>query len=163
MLQQFIEAHRVLIADLLAEIEDAVIVRARDRNIHLCVHPAQTGLAVVGDSRILASVVTHLAQNACKHSRAHGSVTVRVAATRDRVLIEVTDECGGLTAGAREDLFGRRGPSDGSLRGSGLPNSLRGAQAVGGELSVRDVPGTGCIFTLDLQRSTPGVTANERD
>ena len=34
--------------------------------------------------------------------------------------------------------------------GLGLSIIRRAVQAIGGVLTVRDVPGTGCIFTIDL-------------
>jgi len=37
--------------------------------------------------------------------------------------------------------------------GLGLPISRRGVEANGGTLSVRNLPGTGCVFTIDLPRT----------
>jgi hypothetical protein len=34
--------------------------------------------------------------------------------------------------------------------GLGLSISRRGVEANGGKLNVKDVPGSGCIFTIDL-------------
>ena len=34
-----------------------------------------------------------------------------------------------------------------------LPISRRGVEANGGHLYVRDIPGTGCVFTIDLPRA----------
>jgi signal transduction histidine kinase len=41
---------------------------------------------------------------------------------------------------------------DRSGLGLGLDISRRGVEANNGFLRVRDVPGTGCIFTIDLPR-----------
>jgi signal transduction histidine kinase len=38
--------------------------------------------------------------------------------------------------------------------GHGLSNCRRSVQANNGVLSVRDVPGSGCVFTIDLPRHT---------
>jgi signal transduction histidine kinase len=37
--------------------------------------------------------------------------------------------------------------------GLGLSISRRAVHAIGGTLAVRDVPGTGCIFTINLPLS----------
>ena len=113
---------------------------------------------VDGDSQILSSIVTNLVQNACKFTRAHGHVTLCTRVTSVRVLIDVADECGGLPPGKAEELFRpheQRG-TDRSGLGLGLAISLRGAHAMGGDISVRNRPGTGCVFTVDLRRASSG-------
>ena len=74
--------------------------------------------------------------------------------TADRVRIEVEDRCGGLPAGDTEALFRpfeQRGGNRTGL-GLGLSISRRSVEADGGVLSVRDLPGIGCVFTIDLPR-----------
>ena len=73
------------------------------------------------------------------------------------VFIDVADECGGLPAGKVEELFHayeQRG-TDRTGAGLGLAISIRGARALGGDIHVRDIPGVGCVFTLELRRSAP--------
>jgi hypothetical protein len=68
------------------------------------------------------------------------------------VLIEVEDACGGLPPGRADDLFKplvQRG-KDHTGFGLGLTISQQAAQAHGGTLSVRDLSGRGCVFTLQL-------------
>ena len=82
-------------------------------------------------------------------------MTVCVSASADRVLIEVEDECGGLPGGDVNDLFRpfeQRG-ADRSGLGIGLGFSRWGAEANGGRLYARDLPGRGCVFVLDLPRA----------
>jgi len=76
---------------------------------------------------------------------------------RMRVLIDVQDECGGLPPGKAEELFKpfeQRG-ADRTGLGLGLSISLKGVRASGGEIRVRDLPGSGCMFTVDLPRAAP--------
>jgi len=83
-------------------------------------------------------------------------VTLTVGASADRVLIEVEDECGGLPGG--EDLtelfrpFEQRG-ADRSGMGIGVAFCRWGAEANNGRLYARNLPGKGCVFTVDLPRS----------
>jgi signal transduction histidine kinase len=72
----------------------------------------------------------------------------------ERVLIDVEDECGGLPPGKAEDLFRpfeQRG-ADRSGLGLGLAICLRRVEANGGRLRVRDVPGRGCVVTVELPK-----------
>jgi signal transduction histidine kinase len=74
--------------------------------------------------------------------------------TPDRVLIDVADECGGLPPGEVDAMFRpfeQRGKDRTGL-GLGLTISRRSIEAEGGLLRVRDVPGVGCVFTVDLPR-----------
>ncbi len=85
-------------------------------------------------------------------------MSLRWSADADRVRIAVEDECGGLPPGDPRDLFHpfeQRGDDRTGL-GLGLAISRRGAEASGGKIHVRDIPGKGCAFTLDLPRAGGG-------
>ncbi len=143
---------RVSVAELIEEIEIVATIEANDRAIQLSVDAGPRDVAVEGDPQILASVVANLVQNAFKFTRTRGHIAIRAHATDQRVLIEVQDECGGLPPGKAEDLFRpfeKRGVDQTGL-GLGLAISMKGAQASGGEIRVRDLPGSGCTFTVDL-------------
>jgi signal transduction histidine kinase len=45
-----------------------------------------------------------------------------------------------------------QGHADRSGLGLGLSISRRAVEAMGGTIGVRDIPGEGCIFTIDLAR-----------
>ena len=146
---------RIAVADFIGEIRVAIAIEAAARGLELIVAPIDGGLAVEGDRQILAAAVTNLLQNAVKFSRPRGRVTVSARAAADRVLISVEDECGGLPDGTAEEIFRpfeQRGGERTGL-GLGLPMSRRGVEAHGGELRVRDLPGRGCVFTIDLARA----------
>jgi len=147
---------RILMANLLEEIEIAATMEAKNYDIQLSITPANSGVMVDGDSLILSSIVINLVQNACKFTRARGNVTLSTRVTPERVLIDIGDECGGLPPGKAEELFQlyeQRG-TDRSGLGLGLAISLKGARAIGGDISVLNRPGTGCVFTVELPRSS---------
>jgi len=150
---------RVLLAKFVEEIEVAAMLEARARGMSFSVEPGEYGLAVEADRQSLAAAVTNLLQNAFKFTLPHGHVALRVVVDADRVLMEVEDGCGGLPPGRAEELFlpyEQRG-DDRSGLGLGLSISRRAVEASGGELRVRNLPGKGCIFTVDLPRQIPGA------
>ena len=113
-------------------------------------------IAVNADRQMLGSAVSNLLQNAFKFTRHNSLVTLTGRAAAARILIEVKDECGGLKAGIAEELFKpfeQQGDNRSGL-GLGLSISRRAVEANGGELRVQNIPGTGCIFTIDLPRLT---------
>jgi len=98
--------------------------------------------------------VANLLQNAFKFTRRQGHISLKASSTKERVLIEVEDECGGLPPGKADELFRpfkRRG-SDRTGLGLGLSISRKSVEGDGGEIRVRDIPGVGCVFTIDLPR-----------
>jgi signal transduction histidine kinase len=81
-------------------------------------------------------------------------VTLRIGTSADRVLIEIQDECGGLPDANLNELFRpfeQRGVDRSGL-GLGLAFSRWGVAANNGRLYARNLPGKGCVFTVDLPR-----------
>jgi signal transduction histidine kinase len=144
----------VVVAELLEDIEIAAAMQARSRGITLLIEPLEAGLVAQGDAQIISSIVANLVQNACKFTRSHGRVSLNARSVGDRVAIEIADECGGLP-GKPEELFRsfEQRSANRSGVGLGLAISLKGARALGGDLRVRDEPGVGCVFTLELRRA----------
>jgi signal transduction histidine kinase len=147
---------RVLLAEFIEEVEVAATIEAKARGLELTVTPVPQGVWVEVDRQILASAVANLLQNAFKFTHAGGHVLVRTHADADRAFIAIEDECGGL-AGPPADLFAsfQQRSRDRSGLGLGLAIARQGVGANGGEISARNIPGRGCIFTIDLPRLPP--------
>ena len=152
---------RIPVGIFMDEVEASAKIEGQSRTLSLTVARDDRLAYVDADRQVLASAVGNLVQNAFKFTRGEGKIVLRSSTTADRVRIEVEDECGGLSS---DDLlgffrpFGRRG-SDRSGLGLGLAMSKRGIEANGGALDVRDVPGSGCIFGVELPRAAEGAPA----
>jgi signal transduction histidine kinase len=147
----------ISVAAFVEEVEIAAMIQSQARDLHFAVATVDRTVTIDGDRQILAAAVSNLLQNAFKFTPRHGHVSLTARATDDRVLLEVADECGGLPPGKAEELFlpfEQRG-ADRTGVGLGLTICLKAAKANAGELYVRDVPGKGCVFTLDLPRKVP--------
>ena len=151
------QLERISVADLVDEIEIGAILQAEAHSIRLAVLSVDRTVTIEGDRPLLVGAVANFLQNAFKFTPKGGAVTFTARATPDRVLFDVEDECGGLPPGTVEGLFQpyeQRG-TDRSGVGLGLSVCLKAAKANGGEIHVRDIPGKGCVFTLDLPRKPP--------
>jgi len=128
------------------------------RECVLEVLPVEPALFARVDPQLLHSAVANLLGNAFKFSRQHGHVTLRAHGTDERVLIEVRDECGGLPDGSAGALFAsfEQHGADRSGLGLGLSIARRAVEAMSGSIRVADLPGTGCVFTIDLPRERTG-------
>jgi signal transduction histidine kinase len=74
-------------------------------------------------------------------------------------LVEVEDECGGIPQGKSDlfQVFGDRRGSDRSGLGLGLSIARKAVRAHGGE--IRNIPGKGCVFIIDVPLATADVSA----
>jgi len=91
-------------------------------------------------------------QNAFKYTPQGRTVIFGARAHAGRLLIEVQDECGGIPEhkGDLFQAFGDRRGSDRSGLGLGLSIARQAVRANAGDIHVRNMPGKGCIFTIDL-------------
>lgn len=148
---------RIPIANFIEEVEIGALMQAQARGAHFGVKLLDRTLTVEGDRPLLATVISNFLQNAFKFTRPGGCVTLTARATEDCVFLDVEDECGGLPPGKVEALFRpftQKGTDRGGL-GLGLTICRRAADANGGHIHVRDLPGKGCVFTLELPRAAP--------
>jgi signal transduction histidine kinase len=143
---------RIDVAAFIEDVEIGAALGASDRGLALRVPVVPGGVAVHADEQLLSSAVGNLLHNAFKFTRKNGTVAIVVRRDDDRVRIEVHDECGGILADRLEDLFEPyvQGGADRSGVGLGLSISRRAVESQGGTLAVRNVDGTGCVFTIDL-------------
>ncbi len=147
----------ISVAEFIEEVEIGALIQSQARGLSFAVTSVDRTVTIEGDRPVLAAAVSNLLQNAFKFTRKQGNVSLTTRVTADRVLFEVEDECGGLSPGKAEELFlpfEQRG-TDRSGVGLGLSICRKAAKANAGELHVRDLPGKGCIFTLDLPRKPP--------
>lgn len=113
---------------------------------------APEGIALDVDPRLMRSAVSNLLNNALKFSHPQSRVELSASRSEGRLVIEVLDSCGGLPPGKAEELFNplvQRGENRSGF-GLGLAIALQAVEAHHGTIRVRDRPGVGCTFTIDL-------------
>ena len=144
------------LAEFIGEVKLAGELEAQVKGCVLFVSDVDPRLAVDADRDLLFSAVGNLLQNAFKFTHPGTEVTLNVYSMANRILIDVEDNCGGLPAGDAERLFRpfTQTSDDKSGLGLGLSIARRSIEANAGVLSVRDIPGSGCVFTIDLPRHT---------
>jgi signal transduction histidine kinase len=143
---------RLSVTTFVDEIAATGILHAEYRGVRFTVVPVDPVLAVDGDPQLLTSAVMNLLHNAFKNTLAGGGVILRAHARGERLLVEVEDECGGIPEDKKDlfQSFGDRRGRDRSGLGLGLSIARQAVRAHGGDIHVRNVPGKGCIFAIDL-------------
>ena len=140
---RFHNKERVSVAQLMEDIEVNASLEANTRGLELRVGRVEPAIDIEVDRQILAAAVANLLESAFKSSRSGGRVSLKTSATTDRVLIEIENESGPLPPGKAEDLLRLFEP---------LAVSRKGVEANGGVIRGRDVPGGGCVFSIELPR-----------
>lgn len=142
---------RVSTRDLVAEALAESAMDAEARGIRF-VTDSDVDIMVNVDRRLMRSALTNLVRNAVKFTRAGGTIAVRTRTDDRRAAIDVEDECGGLSPDGAERLFAAflQDGNDRSGFGLGLAIAKQAIDAHDGAIMVNNVPGKGCVFTIDL-------------
>jgi signal transduction histidine kinase len=140
------------VADFISEIEETANLTARVQECGFLVSDVDARLAVSASRDLLFSALGNLLQNAFKFTRHHTEVTLDAYAVGDRILIDVKDHCGGLSADDVDTMFQPFRQNGVDRTGLGLSIARRSVEASGGILSVRDISAIGCVFTISLPR-----------
>ena len=151
---------RVPVWELIEDVEIGARMVAQSKGLELVVTTVDHTVIVEADRQILAAALANLVQNALKFTAPRTTVRLRASTTMTRVIIEVEDECGGLPEPPEKLLrpFVQAG-RDRSGLGLGLSICSKAVKAIAGELRVRDLPGKGCVFTIDLPKQPPPPTS----
>jgi signal transduction histidine kinase len=142
----------VPVVTFIDEIVASGMLHSEYRQIQFTVEPIDPALSIDADQQLLTSAVMNLLHNAFKNTPPGGRVILRARAEHGRLLIETEDECGGIPPG-KGDLFhkfGDRRGSDRSGLGLGLSIARKAVRAHAGEISIRNMPGKGCVFVIDV-------------
>lgn len=142
------------LAELIEEVCDAAELSAQEYGCSFRVLPVDAGLAVRGTRDLLLAALANVLQNVFKFADPHTEVLLTAYAQGNRILIDVKDQCGGLAAGAAQTLSSPS-PPNGKKRTEtdlGLIVAKRTVVSNGGTLTVHDLDGMGCVFTINLPR-----------
>ena len=140
------------VAAFLADLAVGASLHAHYRSVNFTVEPPDPSLAIDADPHLLGSAVTNLLNNAFKFTREGGSVTLSAHERDGRVCISVADECGGIPPSISDPFkaFGDRRGTDRSGLGLGLSIARKAVRSHGGDITIRNMPDTGCVFTIEV-------------
>jgi hypothetical protein len=140
------------LAEFIAEAKSGADLDATTRGCLLTVAEVDPSLGIQVNHELMLAALMNLLHNAFKFTQPHTQVSLEAHAVGERILIDVKDQCGGLPPGSAEKMFTpfTQHSDDRTGMGLGLSIARKSVEAGGGTLNVRDVPGTGCVFTIDL-------------
>ncbi len=151
--QTTVKSKLVRLIDITGEVEAVILNEAASKEImiYIDVNPETKVNANPDD---LFSTFSNIVQNAVKFTPQGGKVLIRSVQTEDSEIIEVEDECGGIPTDKIEEVFTAfvQSGEDRTGLGLGLAIAKRAIKDHGGDISVRNLSGKGCIFSITLPR-----------
>ncbi len=148
-----IEYTRFSLINLIEEVENNARITEKTKMVNFR-HDIDPSIQLIADRDMVFTVLLNLLNNAKKFTKKPGNVWVRSEVFKERILIEVEDECGGLPNENTEEMFETFSQKHSNKTGLGLGLSLS-RQAIElnqGTLTARNIPGKGCVFTIDLPK-----------
>jgi len=142
------------LGEFIDDVRASAALEADEAQCRFLVDPLPTPVELRGDRDLLLAAVGSLLQNAFKFTRKGTDVRLRTTLEGERVQIHIEDNCGGLPPGGLDRMFLPYGQRRGDHEGVGLGLSIarQSVEANDGTLTVHDIPGCGCIFTVELPR-----------
>jgi len=144
---------RTLLEQVVAEAQLA----AQQRHVEVALQ-APEAMPFNGDQRLLRSAIDNVLGNAVKFTREGSAISVRARRNDGAITVEVEDGCGGLPQSNTTELFEpfvQRGENRTGF-GLGLAIVKQAIEGHGGRVSVRNIPGKGCVFSLELPDARDG-------
>jgi signal transduction histidine kinase len=144
------------LAALIEDARTAAQLEADVRGCMLLVAPVDPVLRVDANRDLLLGSLGNLLSNAFKFTHRHTAVNLIAYEVDDHLLIDVEDRCGGLSPNSAERMFApfTQLGSDRTGLGLGLAIARQNVEAMGGTLTVKNLPEVGCIFTINFPNST---------
>ena len=140
------------VATVLNDIAETSALHAEYHGVEFVLESVDPSLTWHVDRQLVTSALMNLLNNAFKFTKPGGRIVLSTHPRGEHLFIEVTDECGGIST-TKGDPFGafteRRG-SDRSGLGLGLSLARKAIRAHGGDISIRNIPGKGCVFTIEV-------------
>ncbi len=144
------------VASLVHEAKASADLGSVVRNQILTVTDVNSDLCVEANRERILAALANLLSNAFKFSHPHSEIQLSTDLVGDRVCLSVEDSCGGLRPDHEEKIFKPfiQFGDDRSGIGLGLSIARQNVETDGGTLTVRNKPGSGCVFTIALPNCT---------
>jgi signal transduction histidine kinase len=141
------------LVSFIAEAAVAVRLNTNLRGCTLEVSDVDPLLEINANRETLHAALANLLQNAFKFTTPNSVVSLNAhALEKNFAYIDISDHCGGLAPGDIVHMFApfTQHDKDRSGLGLGLTIARKNIENDFGTLTVRNVPGTGCVFTIRL-------------
>jgi len=153
----------IAVAPLLGQIVESYAIDAAMRRVDVALEVDDEVGVVESDSDLLTRVLQSIIDNALRHTRARGHITVAARRTADRAGVEIRigNDGASMAPDVRARLFqrnlGDEANGAGANRGLGLYFCRLAVEAMSGTLTLVDEPGCTVCFAIALPSVAPAT------
>jgi DNA-binding response OmpR family regulator/ligand-binding sensor domain-containing protein/two-component sensor histidine kinase len=128
------------------------------KNIQLSLTLPHFPACILGDNHLLEMIFDNLISNACKYTKAGGSIHVVLSATKNKVTAEIIDSGIGIPQSEHKHTFSKVFRAQNALEtqeigtGFGLIQVKRIVKILHGTIEFKSVEGEGTTFTVSFKR-----------
>lgn len=150
-----------LLAELLHDVAAKFTLRAQDNNVKISVNTDAKNAYVHADIGKLERVLTNLIDNAIRHTKPDGSISIKLSEYQSNLLVEVQDTGIGISEGELSSIFNARyqatnNKDDSQLHaGLGLAICQKLMTLLDSHLEVSSELGVGTQFSFVLKQIQP--------
>jgi light-regulated signal transduction histidine kinase (bacteriophytochrome) len=144
------------LASFIADAAEVASINSVQGGCSLTVPRVDPLLAIKGNRELLLGALVNLLQNAFKFTRPHTNVTLHAHSAGARVMIDVSDCCGGLAAGTAESMFTPFTQRSEDRSGLGLGLSIARQSVEARTFPAQDVCSLSACPTTSWQFSAAG-------
>ncbi len=141
--------------DLIAEVVNMILPQAREKNIELLQIASDSNITIRSDADKYRHILQNIIGNAVKFTE-KGKVVINTLQSEKNITITVTDTGIGIAEAELHKIFDEFRQADSSTSrkfggtGLGLAIAKKFTNLLGGNITVKSVPGKGSEFTLTL-------------
>lgn len=150
----------------LSDLFDQIIITAKadaSKKNQILVSEVDWKIEIESDRQLLITAIANLVQNAIKYSKSEGRISLLGKIVKDRVIIEIADECGGIQVDKANTLFQPfvQENKDRSGIGLGLTITQRAVFLSQGTIQIKNSPGLGCTFIIEIPLKIDPTISNK--
>lgn len=150
----------------LSDLFDQIIITAKadaSKKNQILVSEVDWKIEIESDRQLLITAIANLVQNAIKYSKSEGRISLLGKIVKDRVIIEIADECGGIQVDKANTLFQPfvQENKDRSGIGLGLTITQRAVFLSQGTIQIKNSPRLGCTFIIEIPLKIDPTISNK--
>ena len=151
---------RVPVTSFIEEIALAGSLHAEYLGVRFAIEPVNPQWEIHVDPQLVVGRDKSVEQRIC--GRALAGAVLRTRHEGGRLVVEVEDECGGVPEIEGDALQPGRPAAESRdrNRGLGLTIARNAVRAHGGDIRIRNMPGRGCVFAIDVPLAAPASAAS---
>ncbi len=147
------ELEKIVISDLLTELQQVIEPQMSSRKLHLIIHDDSRAESLMTNHQALCGAMINLLENAMQASNPGGRIVLTGRIEKENIVLSVYDDGPGIDIALQERLFEPFFTTRSEGTGLGLAIVRGVIQSMGGSVQINSLPDRGSEFVIRLPRT----------